>query len=133
MANMLENFGLDFFAEDDNSLMGFVGYITKEGKALTGYHGTPYLFKPMGDVEFWVKTEKNSDGNLHVAGFDSHCGNRCVWELIHSGIDITPKDVSKLEHVAMFNRSDTHGGLLPIEVITADILPSLMKDDKITM
>lgn len=133
MANMLENFGLDFFAEDDNSLMGFVGYITKEGKALTGYHGTPYLFKSMGDVEFWVKTEKNSEGNLHVAGFDSHCGNRCVWELIHSGIDITPKDASKLEHVAMFNRADTHGGLLPIEVITADILPSLMKDDKVTM
>lgn len=133
MANMLENFGLDFFAEDDNSLMGFVGYITKEGKALTGYHGTPYLFKPMGDAEFWVKTEKNPDGNLHVVGFDSHCGNRCVWELIHSGIDITPKDASKLEHVAMFNRADTHGGLLPIEVITADILPSLMKDDKVTM
>ena len=116
MANMLENFGLDFFAEDDNSLMGFVGYITKEGKALTGYHGTPYLFKPMGDVEFWVKTEKNSDGNLHVAGFDSHCGNRCVWELIHSGIDITPKDASKLEHVAMFNRSILMEACCPLKL-----------------
>lgn len=133
MANMLENFGLDFFSQDDNSLMGFVGYITQKGKALTGYYGTPYLFKPMGDVEFWVKTEKNPAGNLHVTGFDSHCGNLCVWDLIHSGIDITPKDASKLEHVAMFNRADTHGGLLPIEVITADILPSMMKDDKVTM
>ena len=133
MANMLENFGLDFFSEDDNSLMGFVGYITREGKALTGYYGNPYLFKPMGDVEFWVKTEKNPAGNLHVTGFDSHCGNLCVWDLIHSGIDITPKDASKLERVVMFNRADTHGGLLPIEVITADILPSLMKDDKVTM
>lgn len=133
MANMLENFGLDFFAEDDDSMMGFVGYITQEGKALTGYYGTPYLFKPMGNVEFWVKTEKNSDGNLHVTGFDSHCGNLCVWDLIHSGIDITPNDASKLERVAMFNRADTHGGLLPIEVITADVLPSLMKDDNIAM
>lgn len=132
MANMLKNYGLDFFAEDD-SLKGFVGYITQEGKALTGYYGTPYLFKPMGNVEFWVKTEKNPAGNLHVTGFDSHCGNSCVWELIHSGIDITPKDASKLERVAMFNRADTHGGLLPIEVITADILPSLMKDDKVTI
>ncbi len=110
MANMLENFGLDFFSEDDNSLMGFVGYITQEGKALTGYYGTPYLFKPMGDVEFWVKTEKDPTGNLCATGFDSHCGNLCVWDLIHSGIDITPKDVSKLERVAMFNRADTHGG-----------------------
>ncbi len=133
MANMLENFGLDFFSKDDNSLMGFVGYITQEGKALTGYYGTPYLFKPMGDVEFWVKTEKDPTGNLYATGFDSHCGNLCVWDLIHSGIDITPKDASKLERVAMFNRADTHGGLLPIEVISADILPSLMKDDKVTM
>ncbi len=133
MANMLENFGLDFLSEDDNSLIGFVGYITQEGKALTGYYGTPYLFKSMGNVEFWVKTDKNSDGNLYVNGFDSHCGNSCVWHLVHSGIDITPKEVSKLEHIAMFNSADTHSGLLPIEVITADILPSLMKDDKVAM
>ena len=133
MANMLENFGLDFLAEDDNSFMRFVGYITQESKALTGYYGTPYLFKPMGNVEFWVKTEKDPAGSLYVSGFDSHCGNPCVWDLVHSGIDITPKDASKLERVAMFNSADTHGGLLPIEVITADILPSLMKDDKVTM
>lgn len=133
MANMLENYGLGFFAEDDNSLMGFVGYITSEGKGLTGYYGTPYLFKPMGSVEFWVKTEKKPGGNLEIAGFDSHCGNTCVWEMIHSGIDITPKDASKLERVIMFNRSNTHDGLLPIEVITADVLPSYMKDDKIAM
>lgn len=133
MANMLENFGLDFLSEDENTLMGFVGYVTREGKALTGYYGTPYLFKTMGNVELWVKTEKNPEGNLHVAGFDSHCANPCVWELIHSGIDITPKDASKLEHIAMFNSAETHGGLLPIEVITADVLPSLMKDDKVAM
>ena len=87
MANMLENFGLDFFSEDDNSLMGFVGYITQEGKALTGYYGTPYLFKPMGNVEFWVKTEKNPTGNLHVTGFDSHCGNHRenIWKPVRGG------------------------------------------------
>lgn len=133
MANMLENFGLDFLTEDDDTLRGLVGYITQEGKALTGYYGTPYLYKPMGNVEFWVKTEKNSSGNLQVSGFDSHCGNPCMWELIHSGIDITPKDAPKLERIAMFNRADTHGGLLPIEVITADVLPSLMKGDKVAM
>lgn len=133
MANMLKNFGLDFFYEEEDALMGFIGHIAQEGKVLKGYYDTPYFFKPMGNVEFWVKTEKKPDGNLHVTGFDSHCGNPCVWNIIHSGIDITPKDASKLERLIMFNRTDTHGGLLPIEVITADILPSLMKDDEVTM
>lgn len=131
MANMLENFGLDFFREDEDTLLGFVGYITREGKALEGYGGIPYLYTPMGDVEFWVKTEKNPDGNLHVTGFDSHCANMCVWNLTHSGIDITPKATSGLERIAMFTSADARGGMLPVEIITADVLPSWMKGDKI--
>lgn len=133
MSNMLENYGLGILNEDEDSLMGFVGYVTKEGKAITGYYGTPYFFKSMGNVEFWVKTEKNHDEKLQVTGFDSHCANKCVWKMIHSGIDITPKNASKLERVIIFNRNDTHDGLLPVEVITADVLPSFMKGDKVTM
>lgn len=133
MANMLTNYGLDFLCEDDNTMMGFVGYVVKEGKAVMGYYGTPYLFKSMGNAEFWAKTEKDSDGNLFVSGFDSHCGNSCLWNVVHSGFDITPKDAPKLERVAFFKRSDTHDGFLPIEVIGADVLPSMMKDDKVAM
>ncbi len=133
MANMLENYGLDFFEDSDESLMGFVGYCAKNGKAITGYYGVPYLFMPMGNTEFWVKTEKDSFGKFQVSGFDSHCANSCVWEMIHSGIDITPKDTSKLEKVIMFNKADTHGGLLPVQLITADVLPSFRKGDKVKM
>ncbi len=133
MANMLNNYGLDFLTENDDTFMGVVGYTAKEGKALLGYYGTPYFLKRMGDVEFWVKTERVAEGNLRVSDFDSHCGNTCVWEMIHSGIDITSKDASKLERTVMFNRSDNSGGLLPIELITADVLPSCMQGDKITM
>lgn len=133
MANMLENFGLDFFEEDENTLIGFLGYLAQEGKGITGYYNVPYLFKSMGDSEFWVKTEKNEDDKLQVTGFDSHCANMCVWEMIHSGIEITPKDSSKLSKTIMFNSATTHGGLIPIEIISADVLPSFMKDDKYTI
>ena len=122
MANMLENFGLDFFEEDETTLMGFIGYLAQEGKGITGYYGTPYLFKSMGNPEFWVKTERNEENKLEVTGFDSHCANMCVWEMIHSGIDITPKGSSKLSKTIMFNSATTHGGLIPIEIISAEVL-----------
>lgn len=134
MANMLENYGLEAFAEDEDSMMGFVAYNAKKGKAIPGYYDGSYFYNPMGSVEFWVKTERAENGNFQVTGFDSHGGNRCIWEMIHSGIDITPKDASKMERVVMFNRDDEEqGGLVPIELITADVLPSLMKDDKVAV
>ncbi|MBQ7864205.1 MAG: hypothetical protein IJ353_07060 [Lachnospiraceae bacterium] len=134
MANMLENYGLEAFAEDEDSMMGFVAYNAKNGKAIPGYYDGPYFYNPMGSVEFWVKTERAENENLQVTGFDSHGGNRCIWEMIHSGIDITPKDGSKMERIIMFNRDDEEqGGLVPIELITADVLPSLMKDDKVAV
>lgn len=34
MANMLANFGLEFLEESDNVLMGFIGHIAEEGKAV---------------------------------------------------------------------------------------------------
>ena len=134
MANMLENYGLEAFAEDEDSMMGFVAYNAENGKEIPGYYDGSYFFNPMGSVEFWIKTERTSNGNFQVTGFDSHGANRCVWEMIHSGIDITPQDGSKMERIIMFNRNDEeHGGLVPIELITSDVLPSFMKDDKVAM
>lgn len=133
MANMLENYGLAFFAENEESLLGLMAHIAEQGKAVAGYYGSPYLFHPMGDVEFWIRTEKRPDGGFTATGFDTHCGGRCVWDMIHTGIDITPKDESKLTRTIMFQRKNSQGGMLPISLIGADILPSFLKGDKITM
>ncbi len=132
MANMLENYGLEFFYENEESLMGFLGYLVQEGKAITGYYGMPYLFKPTGNVEFWIKTNKTADEKLEVVDFDTHCGGNCVWEMVHSGIDITPKDAPKLNKTVIFNRLDS-GGLLPVDIIAADVLPGLRGGDKVKM
>lgn len=133
MPNMLENYGLDFISESEEALNGFLGYVAEEGKAITGYYGTPYLYKSMGDVEFWESVDKAPDGKLFISGFNSHCAGRCVFELVHSGIDITPKGSSKLERVIIFNKSDENSGSLPVHLITADVLPSFLSGDKITM
>jgi len=133
MANMLENYGLGYLAEEDDTFMGLVSHVAREGKALCGYYDVPYFYLYTGDSEFWLKTQRRSDGNLEVTGLDTHAGNFCVWDMVHTGIDLTPKDAPPMSHVAMFHPSETSGGLLPVELITADVLPSLMKDDKIQM
>ncbi len=132
MATMFENFGLDVFTEEEESLRGLIGMVIKEGKAVASYYGTPYFFKSMGNAEFWVSIKKGADDALHVADIDTHCGNRCVWDVIHTGIDITPKTEATHRHVGMFN-NDTGRCLLPIDIITADVLPSFMAGDKMKL
>ena len=118
---------------EDDTFTGLVGYLVKEGKAISGYYGYPYFYASLGNVEFWAKTEKNSDGNLAVTGIDSHCGGNCVWNMVCSGIDVTPQDFSKLARVLMFHRANGSDGLLPVELITADVLPGCLKGDSVTM
>ena len=124
-----ENYGLEFLKEDD-MVLGLAAYTAKNGKPVKGYYGTPYFFQPMGNMEFWISTERNETGGLSVAEIHSHCCGRCVWDLAHSGIDITPRDGSKRERIILFNRDDGESGLVPVNLINADVLPSFCKGDK---
>lgn len=132
MANILNNFGLEFLGEDETLLEGFIAHILREGNAITGYSGALSVLKIMGNVEIRVKTKKTNSGKFTVTGFDLHCGNMCVWELQHSGIDISLKSSDDSDCVAIFSKPDT-GGMIPVEIITADVLPGLMKDDILTV
>jgi len=133
MANMLESFGLDFLDEDEDTLMNVVGYVVTNGKTISSYRGAPYFFMPMGKAEFWAGTERNEEGKLQVSGFHTHCCGRVLWEMICSEIDLTPKDCPKNERILMLNRSIDNGGMLPVEIINADVLPSFLKGDRLTL
>ncbi|MBP3371298.1 MAG: hypothetical protein J6L88_02105 [Clostridia bacterium] len=133
MALAFENYGLNLFADEQEHFEELMHLTTRAGKPLIGYHGTPYFFLPMGGVEFWEGVEKDGDGNLFAASFHTHCGNKCIWNMSPIGIDITPKNTSNMERVAMFCDAKTQTGMVPIEVITADVLPSYIPDDEIKM
>ena len=124
-----ENYGLEFLKEDD-MVLGLAAYTAKNGKPVKGYYGTPYFFQPMGNMEFWISTERNETGGLSVADIHSHCCGRCIWDLVHSGIDITPRDGSKRERIILFHRADGESGFIPVNLINADVLPSFFKGDK---
>ena len=133
MPNFIRNLGLDFLWDDENTMLNFMGYLTEKGKAITGYYGCPMLFNPMGDIDFFVKTEKDDEGQLKVVGLDTHCCGRNIWEMRNTGIDITPKDSSPTDRVFIFTSSEDGTGLVPIHLINADVLPSFLEDDIVKM
>lgn len=131
MAEFSENFGLEFLTEDD-TVMGFLGFLAQEGKPFIGYYGYPYIYKSLGDVEYWLKTEKKNDDTFDVIGVDTHCSGNCVWNMVCTGIDLTPKDSPKLTKLLMLSKADGSGGMVPVELIAADVLPGFAEGDKIT-
>lgn len=133
MAVFFENYGLDFFKEDDDALMGLIGYVAQEGKVKTGYYGDHYIMKTMGDMEIWLRTEKDEKGTLKVSGFDTHCAGPCLWKMRCSGMDLTVDGQSRLKRVLMFDGTENKDGLIPIEVINADILPAYLKGDEVNV
>ena len=133
MANLLDSYGLDFLGKDEDALMSAVRYTVQEGKAIKGYYDTPYFYLPIGSAEFWASSEKSEDGKLAISGFHTHCGGKTIWEMICTDIDISPKDRPKTERILMMSRSMDNGGMLPVDIITADVLPSFLKDDRLTL
>lgn len=133
MANLLDSYGLDFLGKDEDTLMGAVRYTVQEGKAIKGYYDTPYFYLPIGSAEFWASSEKSEDGKLAISGFHTHCGGKTIWEMICTDVDISPKDWPKTERILMMSRSTDNGGMLPVDIITADVLPSFLKDDRLTL
>ncbi len=130
MANILENYGLEFFAENEEAYVNFVNYLLANGKQIYGYYGDPYFFTPVGDSEFWIDTKINEeDKNIEIESIHSHCCGHSIWTMEYLGTDLTPKDASNLNRVGLF-RSRNFDGIIPIEVITADVLPSFCQGDE---
>ncbi len=133
MANLFESYGLEFFEENDETMTGLVGYVASNGKAFSSYYGAPYLYMPVGAPEFWLGSEKDEEGKLHINSFHTHCCGRNIWEMICSDIDLSPKACPKNERILMMSRSTDNGGMLPVDIINADVLPSYLKGDRINL
>lgn len=133
MPNYIGNLGLDFIFENEETMMGFMGYLTQNGKAIKGYYDCPTLFNPMGSIDFFVKTRKDEEGKLVVCDVDTHCCGRNIWEMRNTGIDVTPKDSLPTERVFIFKSNEDGSGMVPIHLINADVLPSFLNNDVVKM
>ena len=88
---MFENYGFAGLVEDEEFYPQLLNYLINTGKEKRGYLDHQYFYNELGNLEVWVKTRMMEDGTLDVLGTDTHCGNPCVWDLVYTGIDITPE------------------------------------------
>lgn len=133
MPNFIDNLGLGFIFDNDETMMNFFGYLVENGKPIPGYYGCPTFFNPMGSIDLFPKTKRKEDGQLEVVGLDTHCCGLNIWEMRNTGIDITPKGSLPTERAFMFKSNEDGSGLIPINLINADILPSFLEDDVVKM
>ena len=129
MSNFGENFGFDAYTDTEEHARSFFGYIINTGKSIPNYYGYPYIFKSLGKAEYFVRVKPTEEQRYEVSGFDSHCAGNCIWNMLHSGIDLSSEESPKLSRVLLLSKEDGTS-LVPIELITADVYPSFLKGDR---
>lgn len=133
MPSYLENFGLDFLAESEESIQGIMGYTAQNGKAIFGYYGMPYLLMDYGDAQMIARVVDDPEtGNHILTGMDTHGAGPCIWKARVSSININRKDADLLQKRIVVNKEDGTG-MAVVNLINADVLPSFMDGDPIEM
>ncbi len=129
MSNFSENFGLDVLMEDDEIIKRLLNYILSTGKPISNYYACPYIYSSMGKPEYFASFKPEADKTLKLCEFDSHCTGNCIWNMVHTGLELSPKDPPRLNRVICMSRPDGEG-MIPVELITADVYPSFLEGDE---
>lgn len=134
MPQYLENFGLESFKETEESFRGLIGYSLKNGEAITGYYGLPYYNYHFGSVQMIVRTNPREDGDgLEVSGLDTHADGRAIWDVRIAAPDLDPDGADRLSRRVAVEKADGSGGTAVINIVNADVLPSIMEGDLIKL
>ena len=132
MANNFKNYGLGFLTDEkySDTFEKLIGYTIQEGKTRVGYSGVLYTYKNIGDFELWVTGILNlPEKEVRIESIDTHCSSFCVWDMTYTGMDLTTRAEEGFKGVWMVEPKSGNGGMLPVEIIDADILPGLCKGD----
>ena len=130
----MENFGLEVFTENDESMSGLIAHSAQNGVAITGYYGLPYFNQHYGSVQIILRTKpREGEESLELSGVDTHAAGRAIWTARLSGANVNPDDADKLSRRVILTRADGSGGMAVVNIVNADVLPSFMEDDLITL
>lgn len=94
-----------------------------------------YEFDSLQIIFRQVVTEIDDEGVYHMStvGTDTHIRGKAVWELRSRGIDLTPEDGVAAEKRGCFSDAKTGRGLVVVNLVNADVIPSYRKDEIIKM
>ena len=123
MANLFDSYGLDFLGKDEDTLMGAVRYTIQEGKAIKGYYDPRTSIYRSALLNSGASSKRAKTVSLPYPDSIRIAARKTIWEMICTDVDISPKDWPKTERILMMSRSTDNGGMLPVDIITADVLP----------
>lgn len=129
----IENFGLEFLTDTVENAKAFCGAVCSLGKSILGYYGRPYINHEFGWPQFIVRTKPTDDGNFEVVGMDAHLSGVTTWNLCISSSTKAVEDDDPLTRRVMTYKPDDGSGAVMIRLVNADVLPSFLPDDEITV
>lgn len=134
MAQFFENLGMRFMLDDEETMMGMVGYAVENGNAIMGYYGLPYINYHYGSAQMVIRTELDKENEkIEITGVDSHISGNAVWKMRCMGMNITPKEADRTEKRCMFSDPKDGSGMLIVNLVNSDVIPSYLEDDIIEM
>ena len=130
MALYLENLGLDVLARTEEEYFGLVAHAAKNGKAVIGYSGNPYINQHYDWAQLILTTRINKENQkLEVVGVDTHGDGHSIWTVrINTVLSPAEGEEESVKRL-LVSRSNDGKGLAVISVVNADILPSFLEDD----
>ncbi len=128
-----DSFGLEVFRKEE-AFRGMVQYAAQEGEPITGYYGLPYFNHHYGKVQIILRTKKREDDEgFELTGVDTHARGYAIWNVRLGMPNIERKDADKLERRVTITRADKTGGMAVVSIVNADVLPSFMEDDTVSL
>ena len=130
--NYIENFGLEFLTQDEESAMALCRAVCAQGKAIMGYYGFPYINHEYGWPQFIVRTKGVEDKKLTVTGMDTHLSGVTKWTFKIRHSRKACEDNDPLTRKVMAYKPADGSGAAMITLVNADVLPSFLEDEQIT-
>lgn len=126
MPSFIYNIGLDKLIDED-TMNNFIGYIITTGNPIYGYYQYPYINKDVGNAQLIVRANQTDD-KFTMSGFDVHVSGEHVWKVkVISDMKIENDDDVLSKRVLVKKVNDD--GLAVINLVNADVLPSLLENE----
>lgn len=125
--------GLEHLLEHDSSSRGLIKDILNRGRQVPGYSSGPCVNLNLGGPEFMASTRKDPEtGKLQLLAVTAHCRGTAVFEL-QMGFDLSPAHWDFSRRRLALCRYGSEVASLVADVVNAQVLPSLVPGDALTL
>ena len=139
---LLSSYGMDFLDEDDDLLLGFVSEAAQKGRVVNGYqakyvnryYGTRLQNRELSDhLQIICNISANEEGTQELKSFDVHNIGSSVWKLSILNECTDEEKTYPGERKLIINKANGKEGLLVVNVMNADILPSYLPGEEVEL